>query len=155
MDAHAPQKGISPEIRIRKNGTNSEVFDPVRRKWVALTPEERVRQYVLSLLIHHKKVPIGHIAVEKVLKFNQKIFRADAVVYNREGKPLLIVECKAPEVNITQTVFDQVFRYNLILKVPYVWVSNGKEHYFAEIDYRHKTSRFLDSLPSFETMKTK
>lgn len=142
------------EPRVRKGKSSKEIFDHVRMKWVALTPEEWVRQHVLNLLIHNQNVPAGLIAVEKSFKFNTRVYRADAVVYNTDRKPVFIVECKAPEVKITQAVFEQIFRYNLVLKVPFLWVTNGIDNYVAEIDYLNGESKFLDSIPLFEQMNT-
>ncbi len=140
------------EARIRTMDYGQEIFDPVRKKWVSLTPEEWVRQHVLNMLITYQEVPAGLIAVEKSFKFNTRVYRTDAVVYNTNRKPVLMIECKAPGIKISQAAFEQIFRYNLVLNVPWVWVTNGNNNYVAEIDYISGSSKFLESLPLFKVM---
>ena len=126
------------------------IFDVIRKKFVPLTPEERVRQYWLHYLIAEKKYPRSLIAVEMSLQVNQLAKRCDIVVFDKHGSPVLIVECKAPEVKILQKVFDQIARYNLALRVKYLVVSNGSEHHCCEIDFEKKKYFFLDSLPELK-----
>ena len=117
------------EHRIRQQGEYVDIFDPVRRKFVTLTPEEWVRQNFIRYLIEEKNTPQGLIHVEASLKLNTMNRRSDIVIYSRTGKALLAVECKATNVKITQNTFDQLTRYNLTLQVPYLIVTNGLQHY--------------------------
>jgi len=103
----------------------SLVFDPLRHRWVALTPEEEVRQKVLFLLVEHLKVPAGRVAVEYSVKVNGMDKRADAVVFGAEGQPLMVVECKAATVELTEAVLDQAVRYHAALKPKYLLLFNG------------------------------
>lgn len=140
------------QYRQRNNNGKNEIFDPVRKKWILLSPEEWVRQHTINFLINNLQVPSSLLAIEKAFKFNTRTYRADIVVYSTSAKPAMLVECKAPEVKITQAVFDQVFRYNLVLRVPYFIITNGMDTFAAEIDYSNKSSRFLDSIPLFSQM---
>ncbi len=135
--------------RIRHEGGQEEIFDTVRRKYVALTPEEWVRQHFVHFLVEVKNVPESLIVVEKSLVLNKMNKRADILVYGRKGEPLLMVECKAPSVKITQKSFDQVARYNISLRVPLLVVTNGLEHYCCLIDFRNASYSFLEDIPDF------
>ena len=117
---------------------------------MALTPEEWVRQNFIRYLIHEKQFPASLIAIEMALKYNRMQKRGDVVVYDKSGKPLLIVECKAPNVKITQNAFDQVARYNMALKVKYLVVTNGLTHYCCSMDYPRKSYEFLDGIPMYK-----
>ena len=154
MTAFEPLALPAYNPRLRKVEDQNEIFDPVRKKWIVLTPEEWVRQHVINTLIAYQDVPAGLIAIEKGFKFNTRTYRADIVIYNTNRKPVLIIECKAPDVKISQAVFEQIFRYNLVLKVPFLWVTDGNTNYVAEIDYLSKSSKFLDALPVFKIMDT-
>lgn len=125
------------------------IFDDIRRKYVALTPEEWVRQHFVSYLRHTKGYPTGLIANETQIDLNGTRKRCDTVVYDRALKPLMIVEYKAPSVVITQSVFDQITRYNMVLHVEYLTVSNGLHHYCCRIDYERQTYSFLDDIPQY------
>lgn len=140
------------QLKMKEAGDKFKIFDPVRKKYFALTPEEWVRQHCLHMLISFQDVPAALIAVEKAFAYNTRTYRADIVVYNKVHKPILLIECKAPEINITEKTFDQIFRYNLVLKVPYLWVTNGREHYIAQIDFSTKKSHLLTALPNFGVM---
>lgn len=102
-----------------------KVFDEIRRKWLQLTPEEWVRQHLINYLVKEKKYPISLISVEKELVLNDTKKRYDIVVYSKSLEPIIIIECKAPEVNLSEKVLEQALRYNLVLKVPYLMISNG------------------------------
>jgi len=128
------------------------IFDFIRKKFVLLTPEEWVRQNFLRYLIEEKKYPATLIAVEKEFKLNNLSKRGDAVVYNKSGKPFLIIEFKAPEVKINQKVFDQIARYNMKLNVDYLIVSNGIQHFGCKIDYTIKNYIFLKEIPLYESI---
>ena len=137
------------EFRIKTEGAKKYIFDLVRRRFVLLTPEEWVRQHFIRYLIEEKKYPKSLMAVEKQITLNGKLFRFDLLVYRRTGQPLLIAEFKAPNVKITQETFDQVVRYNMALKVERVVVSNGKQHFVCEINYKENSYRFLKEVPEF------
>jgi type I site-specific restriction endonuclease len=119
---------------MREIDGKQEIFDFIRQKFVALTPEELVRQKLLHYLTTVKKCPNGLLQVEIGFTYNRRMYRADVVVYDRYVKPLLIAECKAPDVKITQETFEQIARYNLILKVPYLLITNGQQHFFFRFD---------------------
>lgn len=137
------------EFRFSEQNQRTFIFDPVRTKYVRLTPEEWVRQHVIAYLNTFKGVPYTLMGVEKLLKLNNLSKRCDIVVFNRNGSPLLLVECKAPEVSISQAVFDQAARYNIRLNVRYLLITNGMEHYSCEIDYVGNAYSFLEELPNF------
>ena len=126
------------------------VFDPLRKRFVALTPEEEVRQKVLYLLVEHLKVPSGLIAVEYSVKVNGMDKRADAVVFGKEGQPLMIVECKAQSVKITDKVLDQAVRYYTALQPRFLLLFNGEICYCFKVDKGRLEA--LDQLPDYEQM---
>lgn len=136
-------------FRFRETAGRREVFDAVRRKFVALTPEEWVRQHVIRFLADDRKYPLSLIHVEGGLELNNLKKRFDALVYNNLGKPVMLVECKAPSVKISQAVFDQASRYNLAFSVEYLLVSNGMEHFCCHIDFEKQNITFLDSIPLY------
>lgn len=140
------------EINIKKDGENLTVFDRLRAKYVVLTPEEWVRQNFINYLIGHKGYPPMLIANEMQIKLGRRVKRCDSVVYNRQLQPLAIVEYKAPDVGITQKVFEQIARYNYVLKVPYLIVSNGMSHYCCEVDYNKQAIVYLQEIPSYEEL---
>jgi len=125
------------------------IFDAYRRRWVRLTPEEWVRQHFVRYLIDEKHFPASLMAIEKSLRHNQQDFRTDALVFSTAGLPLLIIECKAPEVKITQKVFDQIVRYNFELQVDYLIVTNGLSHFCCKIDKTCLTYEFLKEIPDY------
>jgi Type I restriction enzyme R protein N terminus (HSDR_N) len=124
------------------------VFDPVRRRNVPATPEEIVRQRWIQYLIQERKYPRALLSVEKELKLNQLKKRCDIVVFNRTGNPFMILEFKSPAIAISNSVFEQIARYNLVLKVPYLVVSNGNQHFCCKIDFDKKAFEFIDQLPA-------
>jgi len=129
------------------------IFDTLRKKYVLLTPEEWVRQNFLKYLIDEKKYPASLIFVEMEIKLNKLSKRCDAVIFNRNGEPLLIVECKAASVKIDQIVFDQIARYNMQLKVNYLIVTNGLNHYCCKIDFEKQSYIFLNEVPEYDQLK--
>ncbi len=122
-------------LKCRKNLGKSEVFDPVRKKWVQLTEEERVRQCFILFLHTCKNVPLSHIAVEKEIRVNGLARRYDIIVFDEQGAPLMVIECKAPHIKLSQEVIEQVGRYNKTLRAPMIGVTNGAEHLFFHIDF--------------------
>ena len=131
------------------------IFDSLRKKYVLLTPEEWVRQNFLKYLIEEKKYPASLISVEMEFKLNMLSKRCDAVIFDRKANPLLIVECKAASVKIDQSVFEQIARYNMKLKVNYLIVTNGLRHYCAKIDFEKQSYLFLEDIPDFEKLISK
>ena len=127
------------------------VFDPLRRRQVVLTPEEEVRQKVLYLLVEQLQVPAGLVAVEYSLKVNGMDKRADVVVFGKEGLPLMIVECKAPTVTLTEAVLDQAVRYHSALKPSYLLLTNGADMYCFKAE--GQGLRSMDHLPGFSEMQ--
>ncbi|OYU79001.1 MAG: restriction endonuclease subunit R [Flavobacterium sp. BFFFF1] len=136
-------------FRFKNSENKVAIFDPIRKKFVILTPEEWVRQHVVQFLLLDKKYPISHVNVEKLLKVNDLTKRYDAVVFNPDGSIRILVECKAPEVKITQTTFDQIARYNLTMGAEYLVVTNGHNHYFCRMDFENQCYVFLPELPAF------
>jgi hypothetical protein len=125
------------------------IFDFIRKKFVLLTPEEWVRQNFLKYLVEEKKYPASLIIVEKEFKLNNLSKRSDAVIYNKQGNPFIIVECKAPEVKIDQKVFDQIACYNMILKVDLLLITNGLQHFCCKLDLENGTYYFLKEIPDY------
>ena len=142
----------SYEFRLKKDDGQVRIFDEVRKKYVALTPEEWVRQHFIMYLIKQKQVPAGLIILEKKLIMNKMSRRPDILIHNRQGEAVMIVECKAPEVNITQDTFDQVARYNSVLSVQYLVVTNGLQHFCCQMDYQGNTYRFMEDIPEYNEM---
>lgn len=126
------------------------IFDNCRKKYVALTPEEWVRQHFVNFLVQYKSFPAGRIGNEITLNLNGMRKRTDTVVYDAAGSPFVIVEYKAPSVKITQQVFDQIVRYNMVLQVKYLIVSNGINHYCCMIDYSQNKYTFLKEIPDYK-----
>ena len=127
----------------------TQVFDPIRKKYVECTPEEEVRQGVISSLMEVMEVPATHIAVEQGFKFNGLQYRADIVVYRKDLTPVLLVECKAPSVRLTDKVIDQVVRYNMVLGVDYIMITNGRKTCIAKLDRETGSFEFLSSIPKY------
>ncbi|MDE7180499.1 MAG: type I restriction enzyme HsdR N-terminal domain-containing protein [Muribaculaceae bacterium] len=138
------------DLNIRKEKDTTKVYDPLRDKWVMLTPEEWVRQHFITWLHREYGYPASIMANEIGLDVNGTRKRCDTVVFNRSGKPHIIVEYKAPHIEITQAVFDQIFRYNLELHANYLIVSNGMQHYCCHIDYVNNTYHFIPRIPEYE-----
>jgi len=140
------------DVRTTERGGKEVVYDPFRDKYVRLTPEEWVRQHFLQYLTRELAVPRGLVAVEQKVVVNDQPQRADVVVYDRQGEPLLLVECKAPGTAIRQATFDQSARYNAVLGAPFLVVTNGLDHYACRIDLEARTVSFLADLPTYEVL---
>lgn len=138
------------QFRIKQDGKNYFILDSVRNKYVKLTPEEWVRQHFLEFFTLEKHFPKALLAVEQQLNVNGMKKRCDAVFYNREGNAEIILEFKAPSVEITQSVFDQVAVYNSKLNVNYFIVSNGMSHYFCKVNLESAQYEFFKEIPTFE-----
>ena len=139
------------KFKIKSNENKYFIFDIVRKKYVSLTPEEWVRQHIVHYLVEEKKYPISLITIEKKLTINKLTKRTDIVVFNTDGLPHIIVECKAASVNINQDAFDQIARYNLKLKANYLFVSNGLNHYYCKMDIENETYIFLETIPKYNS----
>ncbi|HML64177.1 MAG TPA: type I restriction enzyme HsdR N-terminal domain-containing protein [Dysgonomonas sp.] len=137
------------DINVKKIGGKLSILDPLRRKFVALTPEEWVRQHFVNFLLKEKGYPAALIANEVQIDLNKLKRRCDSVVYNRDLSPLMIIEYKAPDVDITQQVFDQIVRYNIVLKVKYLIVSNGLNHYCCIMNYDKQSFKYLSDIPNY------
>ncbi|OFY60251.1 MAG: hypothetical protein A2V50_00095 [Bacteroidetes bacterium RBG_19FT_COMBO_42_10] len=137
---------------IEKDGIKM-ILDTIRRKYVKLTPEEWVRQNFVQYLIHEGKYPPGLIGIETMFKFNDLRRRTDILVHNRRGEPILIVECKSPDVEIDENkIFDQVTTYNMKFKVPYIVVTNGLYHYACKFDPEKNKYEYLLVIPLYEDL---
>ena len=145
-----PPLNLPPaDLRIVRDGDLIRVFDPLRDKYVALTPEEYVRQHFVAFLRDHLHYPATIMANEIGIELNGLKRRCDTVVFRPDGTPLVIVEYKAPGVTVTQNVFDQIVRYNMKLQAKYLIVSNGINHYCCVIDYANETYNFIPRIPDY------
>jgi hypothetical protein len=138
------------QFKTKQEGERTYIFDTIRKKYLVLTPEEWVRQNFIQYLINEKQFPKSLIVIETGLKYNQLQKRLDVLVYDKQGAPHLIIECKAPEVKITQDVFDQVARYNFIFKAKYLVVTNGLQHFCCEMNYTDNSFQYIEQIPVFE-----
>lgn len=143
-----------PSFPIRLAGTQEKpkVFDILRSKYVALTPEEWVRQHFIHFLADHKGYPTALLANEVELTIGGKKLRCDSVLYSRDLKPRMIIEYKAPSIAISQKTFNQIFAYNTLLHADYLVVSNGISHYCCKIDYTNRSYSFLSDIPRYEDL---
>ena len=128
------------------------IFDFLRRKYVALTPEEWVRQHFTHYLVEHKGYPKGLLGNEIELHIGNKKLRCDSILYNKVAQPQIIIEYKAPSVQVQQKTFDQISAYNLLLRVDYLIVSNGLQHYCCKMDYEQQKYCFLKDIPNYEKL---
>ena len=140
------------EISVKRNGKRLTIFDFLRRRHVALTPEEWVRQHFVHFLVEHKGYPKGLLANEVELSVGEKSLRCDSILYDSNLKPRMIVEYKAPSVAVTQKVFQQIATYNLLLHVDYLVVSNGLTHYCVKMDYDNQKYLFLEDIPEYKNL---
>ncbi len=138
-------------FRIQKSEKGIQIFDEIRKKFVALTPEEWVRQNFIQYVVAEKKYPASLIAVETGLKYNRLQKRSDIAIYDRKGNLWMLIECKAPEIKISQETFDQVATYNMSGKVKtrFLGVTNGLTHYCCEMKYSQNNYAFLKDFPDF------
>lgn len=128
----------SYEFRIERKEEDLKIYDGFRRKWVILTPEEWVRQNVLAFLVQTKNYAASLIAVERSLVFNTRRKRFDILVFDKQAKPFMLVECKAPEVALSEETLMQVCTYNTVFKVPYLFISNGLSHLLFSLNEQEK-----------------
>lgn len=137
-------------FKLKEESGKHKIFDPIRRKYLILTPEEWVRQHFIQYLILEKKFPAGLFKIEVGVAHHQKKGRFDALVTDRQGQPLMLIECKAPSVVITKETFYQIARYNTEMEVPYFAVTNGLQHYYFKLDRDAKKLNFLEDLPEYQ-----
>lgn len=137
------------DFRFKSNENNVHIFDVIRKKFVVLQPEEWVRQHTVHYFTETKQYPKSHINVEKQLHINGLKKRYDIVVFNPDASIEILVECKAPEIKITQQVFDQIARYNMKLKAKYLMVTNGVTHFYCKMDFEQEKYHFLRHIPDF------
>lgn len=146
----------SYSFRIARREVSEMIFDPLRRKWVRLTPEEWVRQNFVQYLIHEGKYPAGLIGIEITFCFNSMKKRVDILVHNRRGEPVMIVECKSPDVNISQFYEDKVYQqageYNMGFRLPYVVITNGIDHYAFKFDAGLNKYEYMMVIPLYEEL---
>ena len=143
-----------PQYSFRITGSEGEekILDPIRKKYVRLTPEEWVRQNFIQYLINDGKYPPGLLGVEVMSPYNKLKKRVDILIHNRTGEPVMIVECKSYDVKIDDKVFDQIVCYNMGFRVPYLVVTNGMDHYACRIDNEHNTYEFLYVIPLYNDL---
>ena len=141
------------ELRIKKQNGKDYVFDRLRKQFVRLTPEEFVRQQFISFLVEHKGYPSGRMANEIEIVHGNVRKRCDTVLYDSYLQALMIIEYKAPSVEIDQKTFDQISRYNLVLQVPWLIVSNGILHYCCRMDKEKKAYVYVNEIPDYNTIK--
>ena len=136
---------------VRRNGI-FKVFDPLRKIYVTLTHEEFVRQAFTAWLIHHLNYPPSVMANEITINLNDTLKRCDTVIFDVNGNPLMIVEYKAPKVRLSQEVFNQIVRYNMVLKARYLVVSNGYSNFCCKVDYSSHKVDFLTQVPDYPSI---
>lgn len=136
-------------MKLTRDGDTLRVLDPLRRKYVVLTPEEYVRQQFTAWMRDTLHYPASVMANEVGIMLNGTRRRCDTVVFGRNGAPLMIVEYKAPTVAVTQEVFNQIVHYNMVLRARYLVVSNGMNHYCCRIDYEHDSYHFIPKVPDY------
>jgi len=139
------------DFRYKKNEKGTlQIFDVIRKKFMDITPEEWVRQHIIHYLIIYKQVPVSMISIEKQLLLNNTKRRTDIVIYNSNLTPLLIIECKAPQIKIDQLTVDQALRYNIELNVPAIFLSNGLQHIFLKLE--NQGPKVLKDIPNYENL---
>jgi hypothetical protein len=153
METGLPKLNFPPSgFRFKKEKDKPFIFDVVRKKFIVLTPEEWVRQNCIHFLFSCREFSINLMGVERSIELNGQKLRFDLVAYSPSGTPLLLVECKSPEVPISQATLDQIYSYNFKLKVPFLLMTNGIQHFILKIDLKTGKTCFLDNIPSFREM---
>jgi len=153
VNAYPPLNLPAMELRLKRDADIMKIWDPLRRKYVAYTPEENVRQHFVNWLVTDFKYPTTVMANEIGIEVNGTKRRCDTVVFSPDGTPLMIIEYKAPDVKVTQETFDQIVRYNMTLRARYLVVSNGMNHYCCVIDYKHDTYYFIPRIPEYADIR--
>lgn len=140
------------QYKVRENNGKYYIFDPLRKKYVTLTPEEWVRQHFINFLIKEKNFPKGLFRIEKMLNYHRLSKRADIIVCNRSADPILLVECKAANQQLTQEVFNQAATYNKTLKAQTTIITNGLRHFCYQTDFSTQKISFLQNIPDFSEL---
>ncbi|MDX1939791.1 MAG: type I restriction enzyme HsdR N-terminal domain-containing protein [Saprospiraceae bacterium] len=140
--------GFQDQLRVKHENDRQLIFDSIRHKWLVLQPEELVRQLLVQYLLNEKGYSKNKIALEKLLIINNLERRYDILVYNADTSPFMLIECKAPNIDITDDTFRQIAQYNLSLNVPYLLVTNGIKTYCCRMDYTQKSYEFLPGIPN-------
>lgn len=140
------------EANITTSNGQSRIFDILRRRFVALTPEEWVRQHFVHFLIQYKGYPSALMGNEISITLNGTTRRCDSILYSKDGTPIMIMEYKAPSIPVTQKVFTQICSYNYVLRVPYLVVSNGIRHYCCKMDAASREATFLQDIPDYASL---
>jgi hypothetical protein len=141
------------EYRLEKREGKLVIFDPIRKKFIILTPEEWVRQHFVNFLVQHLGYPMGRMGVELGTKYNTLQKRSDILFYDQDLNPLVIVECKAPHIKLNQAAFNQISVYNKTLKAKLLIVTNGLQHYACSCDHATSEIKFLENIPSYKELK--
>jgi hypothetical protein len=152
MDLLLPLNLPPYPFKLTEQNGQYTLFDELRKRHIIITPEEWVRQHFVQFLIRQKNYPKSLIKLEGGLKLHGQAKRSDIVVFNSSGEKILLVECKAPSVPISQSTFDQAARYNIVHKVKLLVVSNGLQHYYCCIDFEKDTYQFLEELPDYKSL---
>ncbi|MBN2274982.1 MAG: type I restriction enzyme HsdR N-terminal domain-containing protein [Bacteroidales bacterium] len=139
-------------FRIKEVNSKKYIFDEIRRRFVVLTPEEWVRQHMIKFLIVDRHFPLTLFSIEKKHVHNRMVRRCDFIVYDRQGNPLLVAECKAPSIEIGQQVFDQASRYNQQFNAPYLLITNGNKHFCCKVNTENHGFEFLHDIPSYDLL---
>ncbi len=134
-------------LNTKTSDDKTEIFDPVRRRWLIISPEEMIRQCVVAYLHHELSISYKRMNAEKGIRLHHTSKRYDILVYDRELIPSLLVECKAPTESLTNEVIDQILRYNIQLRAPYLWITNGIQHLVFCLDNTNKAFKKIDGLP--------
>jgi hypothetical protein len=140
------------DIKIQESNGKTEIFDALRKKYIILTPEEWVRQHFVNLLVTHYQYPKSLISLESGLKYNELQKRSDIVVYDREGKAFLLVECKSADVPLSEATFKQLSTYNFTIKSPYIAITNGLNNFCCRIDHEKGSYEYLKDLPAYKEL---
>jgi type I site-specific restriction endonuclease len=145
----------SDRIRLRKQDEQLQIFDTIRGKWLVLTPEEWVRQNTIIYISDILEVPMSRIANEVAISYNGLTRRCDSIIYDDYGNPLIIIEYKRSDIQLTQRTFDQIATYNLQLRVPYLIVSNGIQHILCKVDFENQKYIFAEQWPKYNELIVK
>ena len=139
------------DYQLKSNENKTLIFDIIRKKYVVLTPEEWVRQHFVNYLISIKNYPVSLIAIEKQIQLHKVTKRFDILIFSNIGKPYILIECKATNVQIGQNTFDQIARYNSEIDAEFLIVTNGLDHFCCQMDFDSKKYIFLNSIPDFQS----
>jgi hypothetical protein len=141
---------LQPQLTFRSEDGKRQMWDPIRKKWLVATPEELVRQLLIRYLIRERNYPANLIQQERKLMVNQNVRRFDLLAANRLGRPMLLVECKSPEINLSDATVRQISAYNWVLSVPFLLITNGKTTYCLRLKEEGRGWESLARIPDFE-----